>query len=86
MIAFDYLVGKRTGLQGQLRQNALNFRLFLAAQDADFVVRLDHAHRLDKKRRAGGGGVVHQTLDVRAAFRLNGYDIAAVADGHDGVL
>ena len=86
LIAADDRVRKVTGVGGQFEENALDLFLLLVFEHANIIVRLHHAHRLDKDRLTAGGGVVYQTGHVVAALGANGHHISAVALGDDGVL
>ena len=86
VVAADDGIREVARVGGQLKEDALNFLLLLVFQQLDVVIRLHHAHRLNKHRLAAGGGVVHQSGDVVAALRANGHNIPAVALGNDGVL
>ena len=70
---------------GQVAENAFDFVRFLAFEFAQFVVRFDDVHRFDEECRAGLGGIVDQTLDFAAVFRLDG-DNEASASGGDNVF
>ena len=86
LIAADDGIRELARVGGKLKQDALDLLLLLALEDADVVVRLHDAHRLDKDRLTARGAVVHQSGDVVAALGLDGHDVPAVALGDDGVL
>ena len=78
--------GKIARLCGELRQDALHFRLLLGEQHANLVVCLHNGHGLDEHRCAGGGGIVNQAGHIAAALRLDRHDEPPVAHGDDRVL
>ena len=87
----DLIAGKQRRSRGaagsgELCDDALGLLLLLAFQQADIVVRVHNRHRLDEIGLTGRGGVVDQAGDFSAVFRLDGNDIASVADRDDRLL
>ena len=86
LIAADDAVRELARVGGKLKEDALDLLLLFPLEDADIIVRLHDAHRLDKDRLTARRAVVHQSGDVVAALGLDGHDVPAVALGDDGVL
>ena len=77
---------RRADFCGQRKQDALDLVLFLRLQHPQLIVRLHHRHRLNENRRAGGGGVVNQSLDLILALHFDGNNIPPVPRGHKIIL
>jgi len=67
-------------------QHAQDFVALLQLQLAYLIVPFHHSDRLDKKRRSGGGLVVHDGFDASLEFRAQRQHIPASALGDDGFL
>ena len=79
-------LGEARSLGGEGKEDALDLLFFFGLQLLELVVRLHDAHRLDEKRRAGGGNVVNKAGQVAAVLRLDGHDEAPVALGDKRLL
>ena len=79
VIVRAYIVPVLGAVRGELGKDAVYLRLFLRGKLAQLVVRLHRAHRLDEKRRPGGGNIVHQPRHGALELRLHRHDIAVGA-------
>ncbi len=79
-------VGVPPDVGGQPAQDARDLLPLRKRQLLDVVVQRNDLHRLDEKRRAGGGLVVHDARHRLPVFLLDGNHIAIPAHGDDGVL
>ena len=77
---------KARRLRGERKEDAVDLLFLPDLQLLELIVRLHDAHRLNKKRCAGRGDVVHETGQLPAAFRLDGHDKAPVALRDDRLL
>ena len=67
-------------------QNTVDLQLLLVLQQPDLIIGIHHRHRLDKDRRAAGGGIVHQTLDLIFTFDFDRHHKPPVPHGDDRLL
>ena len=73
-------------IRAQFRENALDFRLFLALKHLDLVVSIHDLRRLDEQRRARGGDIVHHARHIAAVLALDRDDKSSVALGDQALL
>ena len=71
---------------GEIAQDALHLSPLLQAELAPLVAHLDDLKRLQEDGGAGGGDVVDDSRYLGAHLRLDGDDVAAIAQGDDRLL
>ena len=71
---------------GEVAQDALDLALLLELELAPAVAHLDDLQGLQEDGGAGGGDVVDDAGELGAHLRLDGDDVAAVAEGDDRLL
>ena len=71
------------GLCGQLRQNPLNFFLFLQFQLPQSVIGIHSGHGFHKIGGTGCRNIVHQTGNIVLAFAFYGNNIPPLPNGND---
>ena len=79
VIVRAYIVPVLCAVRGELGKDAVYLRLLLRGKLTQLVIRLDRAHRLDEKRRPGGGNVMHQPRHGALELCLHRHDIAVGA-------
>ena len=70
----------------KLGKYAFDLRLLLYHKLFEFVSKLHHCRRFDKKGLAAAGLVMYKPRDIGSVFLLDRDDEPAVPDGYDGIL
>jgi len=86
VIAVGELRLQRADLRRERGQDAGDLLLLLRTQLHDAGVGLDDGGRLYKDRCAGGRDVMDDAADLTAVLGADRHDVAAIAQGNDGIL